>query len=102
MSGVAVELTKPEPSQHFVRSEFEEADPVEDFVLTHRLVALDEEGSDSEMDPRNPKKKVEKLPPIDHANMNYEDIDKNFYDESEQVAALTENEVITIRRELGL
>jgi len=41
------------------------------------------------------------LPPVDHATLKYEEIEKNFYDESEEIAAMAENEVIAFRRGLG-
>lgn len=35
------------------------------------------------------KKKIEVLPPLNHAEIDYPDFEKNFYDEAPEVAALT-------------
>lgn len=49
-----------------------------------------------------PKKEIEPLPRVDHDSIAYPDIEKNFYEEHSDIAALDDARVATIRRELGL
>jgi hypothetical protein len=39
------------------------------------------------------KKQIEVLAPLDHTKIEYEEFEKNFYDEPEEIANLTDNEV---------
>lgn len=48
------------------------------------------------------KKEVEPLARIDHESINYPEIEKNFYEEHPEIAALDEEKVASIRQELGL
>ncbi|KAG1692028.1 ATP-dependent RNA helicase DDX42 [Nymphon striatum] len=50
-----------------------------------------------------PKSKyIDPLPPMDHSNITYETFEKYFYQESEDIATLTETEVDELRDKLGL
>lgn len=40
------------------------------------------------------KKSIDPLPPVDHSNVDYDDFDKDFYEESAEVAAMTPAEVM--------
>src|SRR5690606_36327491 len=45
------------------------------------------------------KKSIEPLPPIDHSKIEYEKIEKNFYNEAEEVSAMNPLEINKIRKE---
>lgn len=45
---------------------------------------------------------IDPLPPIDHSEIEYENFERNFYEEHEEIAKLTEQEVNTLRDKLGI
>lgn len=95
------------------RPEFEEDDPVESF-LKHREkekaqeavgsapAALEYDSDDNPILEPNKKKVIESLAPLDHASISYEEFEKNFYEESEEIAALPQSEIFKLRKALGI
>ncbi|KAB7500849.1 ATP-dependent RNA helicase DDX42, partial [Armadillidium nasatum] len=59
----------------------------------------DEDGNP--IPPKKPKY-IDPLPPIDHSEFEYEEFTKNFYQEHEEIAALTEDQVRDLREKLGI
>lgn len=57
---------------------------------------------DSDDNPIIKKKEIEPLPPIDHAKMDYDDFEKNFYDESEEIENMTEDDVSKYRNTMAI
>lgn len=49
-----------------------------------------------------PKKEIEPLARVDHDSISYQEIEKNFYEEHQDITALDETRVAAIRQELGL
>lgn len=47
------------------------------------------------------KKEITPLPRIDHSKQDYDEIEKCFYEEHEDIAKLTEEQVRQIRQDLG-
>lgn len=47
-------------------------------------------------------KYIDPLPPIDHTTIHYSDFEKNFYEEPEDIAALSAQEVDELRQKLGI
>lgn len=45
---------------------------------------------------------IDPLPPIDHSTIEYEPFEKNFYQEHEEIAALTNAQTEELRRKLGI
>ena len=45
---------------------------------------------------------IDPLPPIDHSEIDYEPFTKNFYEEHEEIANLSQQEVNDLRNKLGL
>ena len=45
---------------------------------------------------------IDPLPPIDHSEITYEPLEKNFYEEHQEVAALSEAQVIDLRKKLDI
>ena len=45
---------------------------------------------------------IDPLPPIDHSEIEYEPFNKNFYEEHEEIANLSQQEVNDLRNKLGL
>ena len=45
---------------------------------------------------------IDPLPPIDHSEISYEPLEKNFYEEHQEVAALSEAQVIDLRKKLDI
>ncbi|KAG2213841.1 hypothetical protein INT47_001110 [Mucor saturninus] len=59
--------------------------------------------SDNEINASAPiKKEIEPLARVDHDTISYPEIEKNFYEEHEDIAALDDKRVEEIRKELGL
>lgn len=59
--------------------------------------------SDNEINAAAPvKKEIEPLARVDHDAISYPEIEKNFYEEHEEIAALEDEKVEAIRKELGL
>jgi ATP-dependent RNA helicase DDX42 len=48
---------------------------------------------DDDDNPILKKKQIEPLTALDHTKIEYEEFEKNFYDEPEDIAAMSENEV---------
>lgn len=47
-------------------------------------------------------KMIDPLPPIDHSEIDYEDFEKNFYEEHEEVSKLTDAQVAELRKKLDI
>lgn len=45
---------------------------------------------------------IDPLPPIDHSEIDYEDFEKNFYEEHEEVSKLTDAQVAELRKKLDI
>ena len=45
---------------------------------------------------------IDPLPPIDHSDIDYEPFERNFYQEHEEIKALTNDQVDELRRTLGI
>lgn len=45
---------------------------------------------------------IDPLPPIDHSTIKYEDFEKNFYIEHEEISSLTPDKVQELRSTLGI
>jgi hypothetical protein len=45
---------------------------------------------------------IDPLPPIDHTLIEYENFEKNFYDEHEEIKNLSQSEVDELRKTLGI
>ena len=45
---------------------------------------------------------IDPLPPVDHWEIEYQKFNKNFYEEHEDIAKLTESEVQELRQKLGI
>ncbi len=45
---------------------------------------------------------IDPLPPIDHSEIDYNPFTKNFYEEHEDIAQLSEGEISSLRTKLGL
>lgn len=45
---------------------------------------------------------IDPLPPIDHSTIEYEDFEKNFYIEHEEISSLTHDKVQELRNTLGI
>jgi len=50
----------------------------------------------------NKKKVIDPLPPIDHSTITYPEFTKNFYEEHEDIASLTDEKVKDLREKLGI
>ncbi|OZJ04808.1 hypothetical protein BZG36_02351 [Bifiguratus adelaidae] len=48
------------------------------------------------------KKEIEPLPRVDHSEIDYLDFEKNFYEEHPDIAALTDDRVVEIRKKLNM
>eukprot|EP00884_Botryococcus_braunii_P014056 jgi/Botrbrau1/22651/Bobra.176_1s0073.1 len=59
-------------------------------------------GEDSDDPALYDKKKIDVLPPLNHAEIEYPDFEKNFYDEAPEIASLTPAQVNERRRQLGI
>lgn len=62
----------------------------------------DEVEYDDEGNPIIKNKMIDPLPPIDHSEISYEPLEKNFYTEHQEVAALSETQVIDLRKKLDI
>eukprot|EP00029_Vermamoeba_vermiformis_P011155 TRINITY_DN6063_c0_g1_i1.p1 TRINITY_DN6063_c0_g1~~TRINITY_DN6063_c0_g1_i1.p1 ORF type:complete len:733 (-),score=208.78 TRINITY_DN6063_c0_g1_i1:12-2210(-) len=120
MTGIQQELVviknqTPSAGPKILRADLEEEDPTESFLKHRNKQRIEEEKKasnnqfneedleyDSDDNPIIKKKEIEPLPPIDHAKMKYDDFEKNFYDESEEIANMTEDEVAHYRTSLGI
>ena len=60
-------------------------------------IEYDEEGN-----PIVQTKLVVPLPPTYHSEINYETFEKNFYEEHEDIAKLSSNEIVELRKKLGI
>lgn len=60
-------------------------------------IEYDEEGN-----PIIQTKLVVPLPPTYHSEINYETFEKNFYEEHEDIAKLSSNEIVELRKKLGI
>jgi hypothetical protein len=56
---------------------------------------------DSDDNPIIKKKAIEPLPPLDHSKIHYEPFEKNFYEEHEEIAKMSHDEIIEYRKALG-
>ena len=45
---------------------------------------------------------IDPLPPIDHTLIEYENFEKNFYEEHEEIKNLSQQEVDELRKTLGI
>lgn len=45
---------------------------------------------------------IDPLPPIDHSDIDYENFERNFYEEHLDIAKLSEQEVVQLRDKLGI
>lgn len=74
------------------------------------LAGVQDDGSDAEIEydeDGNPiapprKRDIDPLPPIDHSEIDYESFEKNFYNQHEDIAKLTPQQVADLRRTLGV
>lgn len=72
------------------------------------LCGSDDEGLDIEYDSDgntligNKSKTIDPLPPVYHSQITYEPFEKNFYVEHEDIAKLSQNDVIELRKKLGI
>lgn len=62
-------------------------------------IEYDEDGNP--IAPKKPKY-IDPLPPIDHSTIEYSDFTKNFYQEHEDIAALSPSQVQDLRVKLGI
>jgi ATP-dependent RNA helicase DDX42 len=103
------------------RDDIEEADEQEEYfkwLEENPNVGLNSQGNDDDDDEGEGKeleydrdgniivpeknKIIDPLPPIDHSTINYEPFEKNFYQEHEEIAALTKAEGEELRKKLGI
>lgn len=45
---------------------------------------------------------IDPLPPIDHSEIEYDSFERNFYEEHEEIAKLTDQDVNQLRDKLGI
>jgi ATP-dependent RNA helicase DDX42 len=105
--GVAPE----EPDAKGKRDDIEEEDDQESYFRymeenpTAGLINDEEDNVDYDEDgnPIMPDKKIiDPLPPIDHTQIKYAEFTKNFYEEHPEIAAVTPDHMIELRRKLGI
>ena len=96
-----------------VRQDIEEEDDEESYyryIKENPLAGQQADDSDSEQieydEDGNPiklgKKHIDPLPPVDHSAITYSSFEKNFYEEHEEIKALTLDKVDELRQTLGL
>ncbi|KAK9915167.1 hypothetical protein WJX75_005510 [Coccomyxa subellipsoidea] len=63
-----------------------------------------DDADDGDLDSSAPidRKKIEPLPPLDHASIEYDDFAKNFFDEHPAMTSMTHAEVTALRARLGI
>ena len=62
-------------------------------------IEYDEDGNP--IAPKKPKY-IDPLPPIDHSTITYSDFTKNFYQEHDDIAALSPDQALDLRIKLGI
>ncbi|EEC04596.1 ATP-dependent RNA helicase, putative, partial [Ixodes scapularis] len=108
-----VVLTRPNPILRGVRDDIENEDDEESYyryVEENPNAGADKDDSDLELEydeDGNPiapvkSKYIDPLPPIDHSTISYKEFTKNFYQEHEEIAALSPEEVDALRATLGV
>ncbi|KAG0334486.1 ATP-dependent RNA helicase ddx42, partial [Podila humilis] len=82
------------------RERNEDIDSDEEVYATAR--AIDNASETHEFDVQSTKKEITPLPRMDHSKQDYDEIEKCFYEEHEDIAKLTEDQVRQIRRDLDM
>ncbi|XP_076460295.1 ATP-dependent RNA helicase DDX42-like [Babylonia areolata] len=95
-----------------VRDDIDKEDEMEEYLRymeenPNAGVIADEEDdiqydSDGNPIPGERSKIIDPLPPIDHSDIDYESFERNFYEEHEEIKALSTQQVDELRRTLGI
>lgn len=96
-----------------IRADIDDEDDEESYyryMEENPLAGVQDDGSDAEIEydeDGNPiapprKRDIDPLPPIDHSEIDYESFEKNFYNQHEDIAKLTPQQVADLRRTLGV
>lgn len=106
------ELEAKKKSERGVRDDIDKEDEMEEYLRYMEEnpmagVVPDEEDdvqydSDGNPIPAEHSKIIEPLPPIDHSDIDYEPFERNFYEEHEEIKALTASQVDELRQSLGI